>query len=217
MSQPSDASPVVTGAPSYAELAWLARETGVLNYETLPPAALAVEIHVVLCRLLGRPGYGMPEPLPEWIDILLAQRDEALAEVQRCKESLHSTLTEAARLRQQRAGVAAEQDRLASSRDYAAACVVPAVSVAGNPVSNCRALVAAPATSEDGSGELTARLIFDPAVSDDSPVIKGTWVTASHVISLLVDGWSWADILRAHPEINEDDIRACTAYTATSE
>lgn len=57
------------------------------------------------------------------------------------------------------------------------------------------------------------RLAFDPNVSDSSPVVKGTWVTAGHVVSLIVDGWTWADVLRAHPELCEDDIRTCLAYT----
>jgi uncharacterized protein (DUF433 family) len=57
------------------------------------------------------------------------------------------------------------------------------------------------------------RLAFDDKVSDASPVVKGTWVTAGHVVSLIVDGWSWSDVLRTHPELNEDDVRACLAYT----
>ncbi len=57
-----------------------------------------------------------------------------------------------------------------------------------------------------------ARLAFDPDISLTSPVVRGTWVTASHVCSLVVDGWTWADLLRSHPELNEEDIRACLAY-----
>ena len=57
------------------------------------------------------------------------------------------------------------------------------------------------------------RLVFDPEVSTRSPVVKGTWITVNHVVSLIVDGWAWADILKTHPELTEDDIRACVAYT----
>jgi uncharacterized protein (DUF433 family) len=57
------------------------------------------------------------------------------------------------------------------------------------------------------------RLVFDFNVSESSPVVKGTWVTVSHVVSLIVDGWTWSDILRTHPELTEDDIRTCLAYT----
>jgi uncharacterized protein (DUF433 family) len=61
------------------------------------------------------------------------------------------------------------------------------------------------------------RLVFDPNVSEHSPVVKGTWVTVSQVVSLIVDGWSWSDILRTHPELNEDDIRTCLAYTVAED
>ena len=57
------------------------------------------------------------------------------------------------------------------------------------------------------------RLVFDHNVSDTSPVIRGTWVTVGHVVSRVVDGWSWSDVLRTHPELTEDDIRTCLAYT----
>ena len=37
------------------------------------------------------------------------------------------------------------------------------------------------------------RLAFDPNVSDHSPVVRGTWITAGQVVSLIVDGLSWDD------------------------
>jgi uncharacterized protein (DUF433 family) len=61
------------------------------------------------------------------------------------------------------------------------------------------------------------RLVFDPSVSTASPVVKGTWITVSHVLSLIVDGWAWSDILRTHPELTEEDIRTCLAYTVAEE
>lgn len=57
------------------------------------------------------------------------------------------------------------------------------------------------------------RLIFDENVSDESPVVRGTWVTAGQVVSLIVDGANWDDILRNYPELTRRDIRACLAYT----
>lgn len=57
------------------------------------------------------------------------------------------------------------------------------------------------------------RLVFDFNVSETSPVVKGTWVTVGHVVSLIIDGWSWSDVLRTHPELTEDDVRICLAYT----
>ncbi len=61
------------------------------------------------------------------------------------------------------------------------------------------------------------RLVFDFDVSDVSPVVKGTWITVGHVVSLIVDGWTWADILRSHPELCEEDIRTCVAYAMAEE
>lgn len=61
------------------------------------------------------------------------------------------------------------------------------------------------------------RLRFDFDVSETSPVIIGTWVTTGHVVSLIIDGRTWSEVLRIHPEITEADIRACVAYTIETE
>jgi uncharacterized protein (DUF433 family) len=78
-----------------------------------------------------------------------------------------------------------------------------------------------PSASEESSDSVDTRwrerLLLDPEVSEVSPVIRGTWISVSHVVALVVDGWSWADILRAHPELIEDDIRACLAWTVEQE
>ncbi len=70
---------------------------------------------------------------------------------------------------------------------------------------------------QDDDGEIPVRwqerLVFDENVSATSPVVRGTWVTVGHVVSLIVDGWTWSDVLRTHPELTEDDIRTCLAYT----
>lgn len=64
---------------------------------------------------------------------------------------------------------------------------------------------------------LQDRLEWDRAVSVTSPKIKGTWITVGNIVSRIVDGWSWADIMRSHPEIDEDDIRACLEWTVANE
>ncbi|MBX6312749.1 MAG: DUF433 domain-containing protein [Isosphaeraceae bacterium] len=69
----------------------------------------------------------------------------------------------------------------------------------------------------DPSHLWVGRLVCDPSVSADSPVVRGTWITVRHVVSLVIDGWTWADILRAHPELTEDDIRACLTYATEEE
>jgi uncharacterized protein (DUF433 family) len=61
------------------------------------------------------------------------------------------------------------------------------------------------------------RLAWDHDVSDSSPVVKGTRVTAGHVVSLIVDGWAWSDVLRAHPELTSDDVRACLEWATDND
>jgi uncharacterized protein (DUF433 family) len=61
-------------------------------------------------------------------------------------------------------------------------------------------------------GRRQNRLTFDPKVSEDSPVVNGTMVTVKHVVSLIVDGWTYADVIRTHPDLTEADIRTCIAY-----
>lgn len=74
-----------------------------------------------------------------------------------------------------------------------------------------------PEEDEDDPGSWRGRLSLDLNISEDSPVVRGTWITVNHIISLVVDGWTWTDILRSHPELNEDDLRACLAYHVQEE
>ena len=73
------------------------------------------------------------------------------------------------------------------------------------------------ASGGDDSFRWRDRLAWDDAVSEDSPIVRGTWITVGQVISRIIDGWSWADVLRAHPELCEDDLRACLAFTVEDE
>jgi uncharacterized protein (DUF433 family) len=43
-------------------------------------------------------------------------------------------------------------------------------------------------------------------------VVKGTRISVEHVIKLLADGWSEADILRSYPHLTAEDVKACLAY-----
>jgi uncharacterized protein (DUF433 family) len=81
------------------------------------------------------------------------------------------------------------------------------------------ALASKPAGGTDRklAGRWHDRLVFDRNVSEHSPVIRGTWITVGQVVSLIVDGWSWSDILRSHPELTDEDLRICLAYTVAEE
>jgi uncharacterized protein (DUF433 family) len=61
------------------------------------------------------------------------------------------------------------------------------------------------------------RLVLDPEVCATSPVVRGTRITVRHVVSLVVDGWSWAAIRHQHSDLDDADIRACLAYCVEEE
>lgn len=73
------------------------------------------------------------------------------------------------------------------------------------------------AVAAESKPALPDSLEWNRDVSATSPVVKGTWITVNQIVSLIVDGWRWAEILRAHSELVEDDIRAALAYTIAEE
>ena len=44
------------------------------------------------------------------------------------------------------------------------------------------------------------------------PVIGGTRLSVEHVLGLLKNGWSEADILESYPHPTPEDVRACIGY-----
>ena len=65
---------------------------------------------------------------------------------------------------------------------------------------------------------LDERLDWDPAVSDTSPVIKGTWVTVSQVMGLLRQGWeSWSDVLPHAPQAQRGRPQGRLSHTIHAE
>jgi uncharacterized protein (DUF433 family) len=56
------------------------------------------------------------------------------------------------------------------------------------------------------------RIELKPQVLSGKPVIKGTRISVEHVIKLLADGWSEADVLRSYPHLAAEDVKACPAY-----
>jgi uncharacterized protein (DUF433 family) len=58
------------------------------------------------------------------------------------------------------------------------------------------------------------RIKRDPNVMMGKPVVVGTRITVEHLLRLLGAGDSLADILRQHPQITEEDIRAAQLYAA---
>lgn len=56
------------------------------------------------------------------------------------------------------------------------------------------------------------RITSDPEVLTGKPVIDGTRLSVEHVLELLENGWSEADILDSYPHLEPADVRACLAY-----
>ena len=62
--------------------------------------------------------------------------------------------------------------------------------------------------------QLSDRLEVAP---DMKVTVKGTNVTPSFVTEMIVDGYTWSDVMRHCPELEEDDIRACLRFVVESE
>ena len=58
------------------------------------------------------------------------------------------------------------------------------------------------------------RITFDPNVMGGKACIRGLRVTAGTIVGLVAEGYSNADILKAYPYLEEEDIRQALAYAA---
>jgi uncharacterized protein (DUF433 family) len=63
-------------------------------------------------------------------------------------------------------------------------------------------------------GQLVQRISLDPQVMTGKPVIPGTRIPVELVVRLLAQGIPEHDILREHPRLQPEDIRAALAYAA---
>ena len=59
-----------------------------------------------------------------------------------------------------------------------------------------------------------SRISIDPAIMLGKPCIKGTRITVELILRKLGAGRSFADLLEAHPQLTEDDLRAALAFAA---
>jgi uncharacterized protein (DUF433 family) len=58
------------------------------------------------------------------------------------------------------------------------------------------------------------RIEIDPRVCAGKPVIRGTRMPVAVLVAELAEGRSWGDIIRGHPELSEEDIRAALEYAS---
>ena len=60
--------------------------------------------------------------------------------------------------------------------------------------------------------ELLSRITARPDVFGGKPIVRDMRISVELVLSLLTQGVTPEDILADYPELEPDDIRACTAY-----
>ena len=58
------------------------------------------------------------------------------------------------------------------------------------------------------------RITFDVQVMGGKPCIRGMRITVGTVVGLLAAGHTTADILKAYPYLEEEDLREALAYAA---
>ena len=58
------------------------------------------------------------------------------------------------------------------------------------------------------------RITFDARVMGGKPCIRGMRITVGTVVGLLAAGHTMADILKAYPYLEEEDLREALAYAA---
>jgi uncharacterized protein (DUF433 family) len=58
------------------------------------------------------------------------------------------------------------------------------------------------------------RITFNPKVMGGKPCIRGLRVTVGTIVGLVAAGHSFAEILRAYPYLEEDDLREALSYAA---
>jgi len=54
---------------------------------------------------------------------------------------------------------------------------------------------------------------IDPLKRFRKPLIKGTRIAVSDVLNWLSNGMSYAEIISDFPELSEDEIKACLAFS----
>jgi uncharacterized protein (DUF433 family) len=59
-----------------------------------------------------------------------------------------------------------------------------------------------------------ARITVDPSQMDGVPCIRGLRIPVATVVGMIADGMTEAEILRAYPDLEPDDIREALRYAA---
>ncbi len=63
-------------------------------------------------------------------------------------------------------------------------------------------------------GTFADRVVTDPTIMVGKPVVRGTRIPVSVILNLLANGYDFARIQEAYPDLSADDIRAAIEYSA---
>lgn len=58
------------------------------------------------------------------------------------------------------------------------------------------------------------RIVRDPAIMFGKPVVRGTRMTVEQILRELAEGRTPEEIMREHPRLTGDDIRAAQGFAA---
>jgi uncharacterized protein (DUF433 family) len=59
-----------------------------------------------------------------------------------------------------------------------------------------------------------ARITVDPSQMDGVPCLRGLRIPVATVVGMIAEGMAEAEILRAYPDLEPDDIREALRYAA---
>ncbi len=60
--------------------------------------------------------------------------------------------------------------------------------------------------------ELLSRITAHPDIFGGKPIVRGMRISVELILSLLAQGLTPKDILDDYPDLESEDVRACTAY-----
>lgn len=59
----------------------------------------------------------------------------------------------------------------------------------------------------------TPKIVLDPKVLVGKPIIRGTRIPVHLILNLLANGYTFNRILKAYPNLTEEDIKAAVKYS----
>ena len=65
--------------------------------------------------------------------------------------------------------------------------------------------------------EIQERITIDPSVRFGKPCVRGTRLTVGDLLGTLASGCSEAELLGDFPQLTNEDVLACLAFTAERE